>query len=79
MRLKQAIFESLAEIAQALGRGRRLELMEHLGQGERSLKELTAPGGAYFRQRIPAPADFAPRVARRDPACRQAGHLPEDA
>jgi ArsR family transcriptional regulator len=37
---KQAIFASLAEIAQALGHAHRLELLEHLGQGERSVEEL---------------------------------------
>ena len=37
---KQAIFASLAEIAQALGHANRLELLEHLGQGERSVEEL---------------------------------------
>jgi rhodanese-related sulfurtransferase len=37
---KQAIFASLAEIAQALGHAHRLELLEHVGQGERSVEEL---------------------------------------
>ncbi|WP_158810919.1 metalloregulator ArsR/SmtB family transcription factor [Beijerinckia sp. L45] len=37
---KQTIFVSLAEIAQALGHAHRLELLEHLGQGERSVEEL---------------------------------------
>ena len=45
---KQAIFESLAEIAQALGHGHRLELLEHLGQGERSVEELAARVGLTF-------------------------------
>ena len=31
---KQQVFASLAEIAQALGHAHRLELLEHLGQGE---------------------------------------------
>ena len=37
---KQNVFASLAEIAQALGHAHRLELLEHLGQGERSVEEL---------------------------------------
>src|ERR1700745_2539030 len=32
---KQHVFASLAQIAQALGHAHRLELLEHLGQGER--------------------------------------------
>ena len=39
---KQAVFASLAEIAQALGHAHRLELLEHLGQGERSVEDLAA-------------------------------------
>ncbi len=39
---KQAVFASLAEIAQALGHAHRLELLEHIGQGERSVEELAA-------------------------------------
>jgi rhodanese-related sulfurtransferase/predicted transcriptional regulator len=45
---KQAIFESLAEIAQALGHGHRLELLEHLGQGERSVEELAVRASLTF-------------------------------
>jgi ArsR family transcriptional regulator len=45
---KQAIFASLAEIAQALGHAHRLELLEHLGQGERSVEELAARAGLTF-------------------------------
>jgi rhodanese-related sulfurtransferase/DNA-binding HxlR family transcriptional regulator len=37
---KQSVFASLAEIAQALGHAHRLELLEHLGQGERSVEDL---------------------------------------
>jgi rhodanese-related sulfurtransferase/predicted transcriptional regulator len=37
---KQRVFASLAEIAQALGHAHRLELLEHLGQGERSVEDL---------------------------------------
>jgi len=39
---KQAIYESLAEVAQALGHAHRLELLEHLAQGERNVEELSA-------------------------------------
>ncbi len=39
---KQHVFASLAQIAQALGHAHRLELLEHLGQGERSVEELAA-------------------------------------
>lgn len=38
---KQAIYESLAEVAQALGHAHRLELLEHLAQGGRSVEELS--------------------------------------
>jgi rhodanese-related sulfurtransferase len=39
---KQHVFTSLAGIAQALGHAHRLELLEHLGQGERSVEDLAA-------------------------------------
>lgn len=39
---KQAIFASLAEVARALGHAHRLELLEHLAQGERSVEGLAA-------------------------------------
>jgi ArsR family transcriptional regulator len=42
---KQHVFASLAEIAQALGHAHRLELLEHLGQGERSVEGLAACAG----------------------------------
>jgi rhodanese-related sulfurtransferase/DNA-binding transcriptional ArsR family regulator len=45
---KQAIFASLAEVAQALGHVHRLELLEHLGQGERSVEELSARANLSF-------------------------------
>ena len=38
---KRAIFAGLAEVAQALGHAHRLELLEMLGQGERSVEELS--------------------------------------
>ncbi|MCA3844959.1 MAG: ArsR family transcriptional regulator, partial [Burkholderia sp.] len=42
---KQAIYASLAEVAQAIGHPNRLELLEHLAQRERSVEELTALSG----------------------------------
>jgi rhodanese-related sulfurtransferase/DNA-binding HxlR family transcriptional regulator len=45
---KQAIYGSLAEVAQALGHAHRLELLEHLAQGERSVEELSARAGLTF-------------------------------
>lgn len=45
---KQAIYESLSEVAQALGHAGRLELLEHLAQCERSVEDLTALSGMSF-------------------------------
>ena len=45
---KQAIYESLAGVAQALGHAHRLELLEHLAQGERSVEELSARANLTF-------------------------------
>src|SRR5437773_11807970 len=42
---KQHVFASLAEIARALGHAHRLELLEHLGQGERSFEDLASRTG----------------------------------
>ena len=42
---KQRVFVGLAEIAHALGHSHRLELLEHLGQGERSVEDLAARSG----------------------------------
>jgi ArsR family transcriptional regulator len=42
---KQQVFTGLAEIAQALGHAHRLELLEHLGQGERSVEDLAMRTG----------------------------------
>jgi rhodanese-related sulfurtransferase len=39
---KHEVFSGLAQIAQALGHAHRLELLEHLGQGERSVEDLAA-------------------------------------
>ena len=45
---KQAIYENLAEVAQALGHAHRLELLEHLAQGVRSVEELSARAHLTF-------------------------------
>jgi ArsR family transcriptional regulator len=45
---KQAIFASLAEVAQALGHAHRLELLEHVAQGVRSVEELSARANLSF-------------------------------
>jgi len=45
---KQAIYASLADVAQALGHAHRLELLEHIAQGERSVEELAARSGLAF-------------------------------
>lgn len=45
---KQAIYSSLAEVAQAIGHAHRLELLEHLAQGQRSVEELAARSGLTF-------------------------------
>lgn len=45
---KQAIYQSLAEVAQALGHPHRLELLEHLAQGVRSVEELSARSHLSF-------------------------------
>jgi rhodanese-related sulfurtransferase len=42
---KQHVFASLAEIAQALGHAHRLEMLEHLAQGERSVEDLATRAG----------------------------------
>ena len=42
---KQQIFAGLAQIAHALAHAHRLELLEHLGQGERSVEDLAARAG----------------------------------
>lgn len=45
---RQAIYEKLAEVAQALGHSHRLELLEHLAQGMRSVEELSARAHLTF-------------------------------
>jgi rhodanese-related sulfurtransferase len=45
---KQAIYENLAEVAQALGHSHRLELLEHLAQGVRTVEELSGRAHLTF-------------------------------
>jgi ArsR family transcriptional regulator len=45
---KQTIYGHLADVAQALGHAHRLELLEHLAQGERSVEDLSARSGLTF-------------------------------
>ncbi len=45
---KQAIYQSLAVVARALGHAHRLELLEHLAQGVRSVEELSARARLSF-------------------------------
>lgn len=45
---KHAIYENLAQVAQALGHQHRLELLEHLAQGVRSVEELSARAHLAF-------------------------------
>ncbi|MBV5273622.1 MAG: ArsR family transcriptional regulator, partial [Lamprocystis purpurea] len=42
---KQALFAQLAIIARALGSGARLELLDYLAQGERSVEDLARVTG----------------------------------
>jgi rhodanese-related sulfurtransferase len=45
---KSAIYESLATVAQAIGHPHRLELLEHLAQGVRSVEELSTRANLTF-------------------------------
>ncbi len=45
---KRAIFAGLADVAQALGHVHRLELLEHVAQGMRSVEELSARANLSF-------------------------------
>src|SRR6185437_2098298 len=45
---KHALYENLADVAQALGHAHRLELLEHLAQGIRSVEELSARAHLTF-------------------------------
>jgi rhodanese-related sulfurtransferase len=48
MTAKLSIYEALAEVAQALGHAHRLELLEHLAQGEKSVEQLSARTSLTF-------------------------------
>jgi len=45
---KQAVYASLAEIGQAIGHAHRLELLEHMAQGPRSVEDLAVLAGLSF-------------------------------
>lgn len=45
---KHEVFACFAEVAQAIGHAHRLELLEHIGQGERSVEVLAARAGLTF-------------------------------
>jgi rhodanese-related sulfurtransferase/DNA-binding HxlR family transcriptional regulator len=45
---KAALYAQFAEVARAIGHAHRLELLEHLGQGERSVDALAARAGLTF-------------------------------
>ncbi|MBI1220802.1 MAG: metalloregulator ArsR/SmtB family transcription factor [Rhodobacteraceae bacterium] len=45
---KAVIYERLAELAQALGHAHRLELLEHIAQGAKSVEALSARAGLTF-------------------------------
>src|ERR1700758_3304003 len=72
---KQRVFAGLAGIAQALGHAHRLELLEHLGQGERSVQDLAARTGLTVANTSGTYSFFvAPRSSRE--GARQTGLLP---
>ena len=73
---KQAIFASLAEVAQALGHAHRLELLEHLGQGERSVEDLAARASLTFANTSRHLQILQARIAGGDPARWQTGDVP---
>ena len=45
---KQAVFATLADIAQAIGHPNRLELLDYLAQGQRSVEALSILSGMRF-------------------------------
>jgi len=45
---KHEVFACFAEVAQAIGHAHRLELLEHIGQGERGVEVLAARAGLTF-------------------------------
>ena len=62
-RRKTPLFDAFADVAKALGNGRRAELIDVLAQGERHVDELAAEIGQSV-----ANTSFHLRVARRRPA-----------
>lgn len=66
---KHAIFDCLAEVAKALGHGRRLEILELLAQGERSVEALAETAGlpvANTSQHLRLMRQAGLLVSRRD-------------
>ena len=68
-RPKQALFGHFAEVAKALGHGRRLEILELLAQGERSVDSLAGRAGlpiANASQHLRLMWGAGPLASRRD-------------
>ena len=62
---KDALFDAFAEVAKALGNGRRAELVDVLAQGERHVEELAAEIGQSRRQHlVPPPCPRRGRAGR---------------
>ena len=67
--LKQALYQSVAKMAQALANGNRLQLLEFMAQGERSVDELAAMTGlavANTSQHLQALRQAGLVVARKE-------------
>jgi DNA-binding transcriptional ArsR family regulator len=64
---KQTLFEQLAVIASALGSAARLEILDFLAQGERSVEDLaTVAGSASRTPRSTSSSSRRPTWSRRD-------------
>lgn len=66
---KRAVFDCFAEVAKALGHGRRLEILELLAQGERSVESLAGAAGlsiANASQHLRLMRQAGLLVSRRD-------------
>src|SRR5712692_8146453 len=66
---KKALFAAFASIARALGSEHRLDLLEHLAQGERSVETLAERTGIAFAsvsQHLQALRNAGLAAARRD-------------
>jgi rhodanese-related sulfurtransferase/DNA-binding transcriptional ArsR family regulator len=77
---KRALFAAFASVARALGSEHRLELLEHLGQGERSVETLAKRTGIAFAsvsQHLQALRNAGLVAARRD-GRRVLYHLADD-